>query len=103
MDKLETCNRLHAAKLCNHPNTTSLALAKCAQTCGLCDRPGAGGGCPDFDDECPSMISYMSCNDPYMQENCMKSCRLKTCLCKLQLHHNFRCVVIKSFSNFQFL
>ncbi|VDN53202.1 unnamed protein product [Dracunculus medinensis] len=66
--------------LCTNPLTSATALANCPSTCGLCNRPGAGGRCPDTETNCAGLLPLLTCQNAYMQQNCMGTCRITTCL-----------------------
>uniref|UniRef100_A0A0N4UPR5 ShKT domain-containing protein n=1 Tax=Dracunculus medinensis TaxID=318479 RepID=A0A0N4UPR5_DRAME len=68
--------------LCNSPQLSAFALERCAKTCGLCDKPGSAGGCPDTNENCNLLRNLHSCNDTFMQQNCQRTCGLKNCLGK---------------------
>ncbi|VDN53199.1 unnamed protein product [Dracunculus medinensis] len=66
--------------LCTNPLTSAAALANCPKVCGLCNRPGAGGRCPDIVTNCAALLPLLTCQNAYMQQNCMTTCRITTCL-----------------------
>lgn len=68
--------------LCTNAQTAPTALEKCPGTCGLCNRPGALGGCPDMVTNCVQLLPLLTCTNAYMQVNCMRTCNITTCICK---------------------
>ncbi|VDN54348.1 unnamed protein product [Dracunculus medinensis] len=67
-------------QLCTNPNISAVALAKCPRNCGLCNQPGAGGRCPDTSPNCAVLVALAGCNDTNIQQMCMGTCNIKTCL-----------------------
>lgn len=66
---------------CKDPALYQIALLKCPKACGLCDKPGALGQCPDTSDICNAVIGFQgACNIERIAQMCMKSCNLRTCL-----------------------
>ncbi|VDN59529.1 unnamed protein product [Dracunculus medinensis] len=68
--------------LCINPNTAAAALAGCPRACGLCNRPGANGQCPDTGVvNCGQLLATgLNCSNAFMTQNCMGTCRITTCL-----------------------
>ncbi|VDN54138.1 unnamed protein product [Dracunculus medinensis] len=66
--------------LCTNAQTAPTALEKCPGTCGLCNRPGALGGCPDMVTNCVQLLPLLTCTNAYMQVNCMRTCNITTCI-----------------------
>ncbi|VDN60979.1 unnamed protein product [Dracunculus medinensis] len=58
-----------------------VALSMCPFTCGLCNRPRAGGICPDENDNCAAIFLLdPACSMDFMKRSCKKTCGLKDCL-----------------------
>ncbi|VDN60437.1 unnamed protein product [Dracunculus medinensis] len=66
--------------LCTNSQTAAAALANCPNACGLCNQPGAGGRCPDAVTNCATLLPLLTCTNAYMQQNCMETCKITTCL-----------------------
>lgn len=66
---------------CRNPILYKILLAKCPAKCGLCDKPGALGKCPDAHDSCPVIARFPdACNNERIAQMCMKTCNISTCL-----------------------
>ncbi|VDN60584.1 unnamed protein product [Dracunculus medinensis] len=77
----ESCDRLNFAIECRNPLLYPIVLARCPKTCGLCDRPGALGRCPDSHPICPQLRLFgNACQDSRIAQMCMESCNITTCL-----------------------
>ncbi|VDN58072.1 unnamed protein product [Dracunculus medinensis] len=77
------CQNLLKSNSCTTPDKIAIAIAKCPQTCALCDRKGAGGKCRNIlpDRLCESSDAVLGCHDSlFLQKNCMGTCELTTCL-----------------------
>lgn len=46
--------------LCTSQQLSAFALERCAKTCGLCDKPGSAGGCPDTSEGCDLLRAFNS-------------------------------------------
>ncbi|VDN54283.1 unnamed protein product [Dracunculus medinensis] len=54
---------------CRNPILYKILLAKCPAKCGLCDKPGALGKCPDAHDSCPVIARFPdACNNERIQK-----------------------------------
>lgn len=77
------CDVFMAAQdLCTNPSTAPAALAGCPRACGLCNKPGANGQCPDTGVvNCGQLLlAGLNCSNTFMMQNCMATCRITTCL-----------------------
>ncbi|VDN54067.1 unnamed protein product [Dracunculus medinensis] len=62
---------MNFATECKNPLLYPIVLARCPKTCGLCDRPGALGRCPDSHPICPQLRLFgNACQDSRIAQMC---------------------------------